>query len=89
MFKVEWKVDGKKVRPDQLGAEMMKVIESGVAKQTQKAMEGKLAHLRCEVHGERPRILSPRLAHEKLQFSLHTCCDEMTERAKAVLGTTK
>lgn len=89
MFKLEWKVNGRKVRPDQLGTEMMKMFESGVTKQAEQKVQEKLAHLRCDVHGETPRVTARGRELEKLQFNLHTCCDEMMDRAKALLGTTE
>ena len=74
MFKVEWKVNGKTVRPDQVGNELMKGVRQAVTSQIEGIVEG----VRCPVHGRRPtdvrRVPS---SNGDTNIEFQACCDEL------------
>ncbi len=85
MFKLEFSVNGRKVPLNRMAEEMEKAMSNGVSKQVAE----KLARVRCPVHGQTPRVEPKGQSLSDLSFNLKTCCDELMERAKAVLGATE
>ena len=75
MVKLEWKFNGKSVRPGQLGNELAKAIKTEAVAAATKTVSG----VRCPIHGEHPTDVR---VHEKgghLRFQYEACCEHLTE----------
>lgn len=74
MFKVEWKVNGRTVRPDQVGQELMKGVRDAVTTEIEETVAG----VRCPVHGRQPtdvrRVPS---CNGDMNIEFQTCCEEL------------
>ena len=80
---ISFEVNGKKVAPDQLAKEM----EKALVRETAEELEQQLAGMTCATHGKRPRIRAEQGASfDSLTFEVTACCDDLMERAQAVLG---
>ena len=79
MFSVTFEINGRRVRPNQIGNElekaMMKTIAKNISNQTRNAV--------CPVHGQRPRVICKGRSLKNLAFDVHGCCNELTEMVKA------
>ncbi len=75
----EWRINGRKVSPDQAADEMAR----GVLKQAKEGVEKSIAGVRCPVHGAGPSDIQVSEAKGKLTFTYRTCCDKLREAVEA------
>ena len=75
MFKLDWKFNGKSVRPGQLGNEFAKAIKTEALTAAKKAVGG----VRCPVHGKHPTDIRVHEEGGQLRFQYEACCDRLTE----------
>jgi hypothetical protein len=75
MFKLDWKFNGKSVRPRQLGNELAKAIKSEALTAATKTVSG----VRCPVHGKHPTNIRVHENGGQLRFQYEACCDHLTK----------
>ncbi|MGH9160063.1 MAG: hypothetical protein ACRD2X_08755 [Vicinamibacteraceae bacterium] len=75
MIKLEWRFNGKRVAPGQLGNEMVRAFRR-VAIDRAKAG---VAKVRCPVHGSGPRNLTVRSTGSRLHLAYEACCDRLKQ----------
>jgi hypothetical protein len=74
MIKMQWKVNGRAVRPDQVTNELMKGIRQGVTNQIEQAVRG----VRCPVHGQRAsNVRAVPAGGSKMNFQYEACCEAL------------
>lgn len=78
MIKLEWRFNGKRVAPGQLGNEVARAFRTEAINRAKAAV----AKVRCPIHGTRPRNLAVRTAGNRLHFEYEACC----ERLKQAVG---
>ena len=72
---IEWKFNGRRVAPGQLGNEVAKALKREVLAGATKAVTG----VRCPVHGSHPTNVRVHEEAGKLRFQYEACCDRLTE----------
>jgi len=75
MFKLDWKFNGKSVRPGQLGNELAKAIETEALTAATKTVSS----VRCQVHGKHPTDIRVHVNGGQLRFQYEACCGRLTE----------
>ncbi len=76
MIKMEWKLNGRAVRPNQLADELTKGVRQGVSRHIQDAVRS----VRCPVHGQSATNVRPVPAGDsKMNFEYEACCEELKE----------
>jgi hypothetical protein len=74
MIKMQWKVNGRNVRPNQIADEFMKGVRQGVSRQIQDAVQSG----RCPVHGKSATNVRPVPAGgSKMNLQYEACCEEL------------
>ncbi len=74
MIKMQWKVNGKNVRSDQIAEELMKGVRQDLSNQIQDVVRS----VRCPVHGQRAaNVRAVPAGVSKLNFQYEACCDEL------------
>lgn len=75
MFKLDWKFNGKSVRPGQLGSELARAVKTQALTAATKTVAG----VRCPVHGTQPTDIQVRDEGGQIRFQYEACCDRLTE----------
>lgn len=74
MIKLEWKLNGRTVRPDQVATELAKNARQAVMGQVETAIRSVV----CPVHGRRAtQVRSVRGSGSQLSFEYQACCDTL------------
>ena len=80
MFKVEFKVGGRKVPQRDFG----RALHDTALKQVDDAVQRRLRTIRCPRHGQQARVRSAR-SHNDLEWKIEGCCDELVRAARRAL----
>ena len=75
MFKLDWKFNGKTLRPGQLGNELAKAVKAEALAAATKTVSG----VRCPVHRKHPTNIRVHDEGGQLRFQYESCCDRLTE----------
>jgi hypothetical protein len=78
---IEWKVDGRRVAPGDLGRELMKSMKG----ELEANIRREVARHRCDVHGQQARVSFHERAGE-YGFEISGCCDEFVREVRAALA---
>jgi hypothetical protein len=74
MIKLEWKMNGRTIRSDQIANELMK----GVRREASTHIENAVKQVRCPVHGTHAiNVRAIAGAGSKMNFQYKACCDEL------------
>jgi hypothetical protein len=79
VFEMWFEIDGRRVRPDQIGNELEAAVLRMIADQVRDQVGG----VRCRVHQEYARITGTGTSPERLQFTVEGCCDELVAQVEA------
>ncbi len=77
---IEWKFNGRRVPPGQLGNEVANAMKREVLATATKAVTG----VCCPVHGSPPRSVRVHEEAGQLRFQYEACCDRLTEAVEKV-----
>lgn len=79
MITIDYKLNGRSIRPNQLGRELEKVV----AKQFEDAVKKTASQIRCRTHGQYARVTVKR-GHsvQGMSFEVSGCCDELAEEVR-------
>lgn len=87
MFEVSFKINGKEVRPGDVGKTFASAIEAEMYKRVQESVKRAVSGARCAVHGKEPSILVKGRSLSDLSFEVKGCCqdliDQVTQKLKA------
>lgn len=75
MFDLEWKLNGRKVRPDQMEKELMKLATKNAQTQLKENIESQ----RCRKHGKTAKLISTS-GNSFKRIKIEGCCDEFVEK---------
>lgn len=74
MIKLQWKMNGRTIRPAQISNELMKSARQIVTSRIEDAVEG----VSCPVHGRRPsNVRRVSSSDGKMKFEFQACCEEL------------
>lgn len=74
MIKLEWKMNGRTIRPDQFANELMKSVRQDASTQ----IESVVRQVRCPVHGTvATNLRTASGSGSKMQFQYEACCEEL------------
>ena len=74
MIKLQWKVNGRNVQPNQIADELMKGVGQGVSRQVQDAVQS----VRCPVHGQRAtNVRAIPAGGSRMNFQYQACCEAL------------
>jgi hypothetical protein len=79
-FEFNYEINGRKVSQD----EYMRHIAAEARSMASKELQARVAHLRCPVHNQSPRILRTTRTGQQIKFDIQACCDTMLKRAQEV-----
>jgi len=79
MFNLEWKFNGKRIRPNQIGSELMK----SAAKSVQSQLAKKIESHRCSIHGKTAKLIARPGSFEGMK--VEGCCQEFISKVSAKL----
>lgn len=82
MFDLEFKINGRKVRPDQMEKELEKAMFADIKKE----MADKVRRIRCPKHGQAARVTPRGHSIKQLSWSVEGCCDELIDRVKKAIA---
>lgn len=82
MIDVSFEINGRRVRPNQVGDALEKAILQEVADSVAKSLRS----VRCSVHGERPKVKCVGRRVDELKFEISGCCDELISLATKKLS---
>lgn len=75
MFDLEWKLNGRKVRLDQMEKELMKLATKNAQTQLKENIESQ----RCRKHGKTAKLISTS-GNSFKRIKIEGCCDEFVEK---------
>lgn len=78
MISVDFKLNGKKVNPNNIGDLISKSIFEVISKD----IKQKLSSVRCPEHNQYPKITVEGKSIDKLSFNIGGCCDNLIELTK-------
>ena len=81
MITIDFEINGRKVRPDQFGSEIEKVVLQGLEDEIRRNVRG----IVCPIHGERPKIVCKGRQLDDLSIDVYGCCDELANAVTARL----
>ena len=74
MIKLEWKMNGRTIRPDQIGNELMKNARRAISTQVEDAVR----RVQCPVHGTHASNVRAVLdTGSKMNWQYEACCEEL------------
>lgn len=79
MFKIEWEFNGRKVRPEQIGKELMK----SATKNAQRQLKRKIESMRCRKHGRTAKLILKPGSFDNMK--VEGCCQEFILQVSAKL----
>lgn len=82
MSGIKFMFNGRSVRPQDIG----KVLQESVRQSVRDDVAKRLRQVRCPVHGASPRVTSSPGSSGKLEWRIEGCCEDVVQRAKAVVG---
>jgi len=82
MIDITMKINGKTIRPDQIGNELEKSVMSSIEKQ----IKGRIGGSLCPKHGEHPRVECIGRALDDLTLRVHGCCDQLINSVESALN---
>ena len=83
-FEMEWRDShGRKVSREQWTKSLQDKAVGAALKDLEKQIHGKVAALRCRVHGERPNIKTKIEGH-LIKSEITACCEDMTAKAQKI-----
>lgn len=77
MFDLEWKLNGRKVRPDQMEKELKKLATKNAQTQLKKKIESQ----RCHKHGRTAKLISRPGSFKDMK--IEGCCEEFISQVSA------
>jgi hypothetical protein len=81
MFELSFMVDGRKVRPDQVGDALERVI----LKKVQGAVKEAVGAVRCPEHGQGAKIVAKGRDLSELSFEVSGCCEGLIKEVERKL----
>ena len=81
MISIEYKINGKKVRPEHFGNE----LEKAVLAQADDEIKKRLSSVVCKEHNERPTVNVVGNSVSELSYEINGCCQKLIEDATAKL----
>ena len=78
---IEWKVDGRRVAPGDLGRELVKSMKGELETNVRR----EVARHRCRIHGEQTTVTFHE-RHGEYGFELSGCCDEFLHQVHDALA---
>lgn len=87
MFDVSFEINGKKVRPGDLGKTWTSAIEAEMYKQVQDSVKRAVGSARCSVHGKAPSVVVKGRDLKNLSFEVKGCCQNLIDQVTQKLKT--
>jgi hypothetical protein len=81
MFKLDMKLNGKSVRPNELARKM----EKSAMMEARALVERTVADVRCPVHGQQAQLTFVGKTHGKLDWRASVCCENLRAALDAKL----
>ena len=81
MIRIEYKINGKKIRPEHFGNE----IEKAVLAQASDEIKKRLNSVICREHNERPAVKVIGKSVSELSFEIKGCCQQLIDDATSKL----
>lgn len=78
-----YKIDGKRVRPDQFADSLINQMRQQVAEAIAESIEG----VECPEHGESPTVIVSDGDGDTLKFEFEACCDQLVELTEHQLAS--
>jgi hypothetical protein len=85
VFKVDLKLNGRSVRPGQLGRELTKQLEKEITNEVQDSVRKTVSRIRYRKHGGTARVVVKNRSLDSLNFDVSGCCDELIQEVKRAL----
>ncbi len=82
MFDITFKLNGRKVRPNQIGD----ALEKALLQKVEDDIKKKVATVRCPEHGQAAQIVASGRSIDKLRFDIKGCCEKLISDVKKKLG---
>jgi len=79
MFDLNWKFNGKKIRPEQIGNELMKFATKNIQTQLKRKIESQ----RCSIHGKTAKLIAKPGSFDSMK--VEGCCQEFISKVSAKL----
>jgi len=82
MFRIEFKINGRTVHPNQIDNE----LEKAILQQVRDNIKKRVGSVRCKTHGQAAKIIATGRSIDKLKFEVSGCCEELVEQVKQRLS---
>ncbi len=79
-FEIEYKINGRKVSESEWTRHIANEAKSVAVEE----LKGRVAKLRCPVHGRSPKVVTTTKVGDRVKFQIEACCDDMLKRAQEV-----
>ena len=75
MFDISFKINGRKVQPNNIG----NALEAAILKDLQDSIKKAVGSIRCPKHGRAAKIVAQGRTLSNLSFKVSGCCDSLIE----------
>ena len=86
MIKTGFKVNGRSVRPGQLGRELKNAMTKQLEDSVKKTVSQTVSQVRCRTHGQLARVTFHGRALSDMKFDVSGCCDDLVQEVRQRLG---
>lgn len=73
MIDIKFKINGRNLRPNQVGNELERLMLTEVAKQ----IENRIGRVRCPEHFKHAKVTAQGKSVDKLTFKIEGCCQKL------------
>lgn len=81
MIDIHFEIDGKRVSPNKIGDALEKSILQEITNQIKASLQA----VRCEEHGQYPKVTIKGRNLDNLSFEISGCCDSLVSKASSKL----
>lgn len=83
MFILTFKINGRTVRPDQIG----NALENAILQEVESRIRKKVGAVRCSIHDSSPtKIEAAGSSLDRLSFKIYGCCNDLIDDVKHALS---
>ncbi len=82
MFEMWFEINGRRVRPDQIG----NALEGAMLQAVSTQIQTKVGAVRCPVHQQHARVTATGRSADQLTFNIHGCCQTLVEEVRRGLS---
>lgn len=82
MIEIQFKINGRKVNPNNIG----NVLEKAMYDHVIESVKKKLGSVRCPEHGSPPKVTIVGKSIDKVEFQISGCCQEVIDHTRELFS---